>query len=139
VHTVDDLYRLFLEREKAFQDKTQEIFATMDYLSNAIILHLEADAKDVKWISIDSVGSEIVIMVSIPSTDPNQYVPPSMTPSQLLTIVIPSSVVDTGESELIHQYLDETFDIRKHDGEDMDLQDLTGIIAASPANRRIVH
>lgn len=139
MHNVDDMYRLLLERERAFQDKTQEIFGNIDYLTDAIIAHLAVDPKDIGWISLDMIGREIIVMVSVPITDPQLYVEPGTTPAELLTIALPTSVVDTCETELILQYLEETFDIRKYDGKDDIDGDLTGIVHAAPTTRRTVH
>lgn len=137
MHPADDLYRLLLEREQAFQDKTQEVFCNVSFLTDAIVSHLNVAASDIKWISIDKIGVEIVIMVSVPNREKGQYVAPSYTPVQVLTIVIPESVVDTAETDTISQFLDETFDIRKNDGDDN--PNLHGIIAAEQTVRRILH
>lgn len=141
MNSVDDLYRLLLEREKAFQDKTQDVFGQVPFLCDAIITHLQVPPTEIGWISIDMVGFEIILMVSVPVNNPQMLVPPGTKPAQLLTIVLPTSVVDTGESESIVQYLEETFDVRKYDGQSDPTTDgeLTGIVNIVPTTRRILH
>lgn len=137
--TIDDLYRLLLEREKAFQDKTQEMFGQLDFLTNAIMGHLNVPHTSIGWVSIDKIGMELIIMVSVPNDEKGVYEAPGTRASQLLTIVIPESVVETGETDTIQQFLDETFDIRKYDGKSEVDSELTGIVAISESTRRTIH
>lgn len=137
--TIDDLYRLLLEREKAFQEKTQDMFGQLDFLTNAIMAHLNVDHRNIGWISIDKIGKELVIMVSVPNDEKGAYAPLGAVPIQFLTIVIPESVVETGETDTITQFLDETFDIRKYDGKSEVDPELTGIVAVSESTRRTLH
>lgn len=137
--TIDDLYRLLLEREKAFQEKTQDMFGQLDFLTNAIMGHLNVAPRDIGWISIDKIGKELIIMVSVPNDEKGAYATPGSLPIQILTIVIPESVVETGEIDTIQQFLDETFDIRQYDGKSEVDADLMGIIAVSESTRRTLH
>jgi hypothetical protein len=137
MHPADDLYRLLLEREWAFQDKTKEVFSTILYLTDAIQEHLEVATADIQWISIDRIGVEIIVMVSIPNMEHCEYAAPGFAPTQLLTIILPESVVDTAEKDTIKQFLDETFDIRKGDSEDN--EDLQGIVSVEYTATRILH
>lgn len=137
--TIDDLYRLLLEREKTFQEKTQDMFGQLDFLTDAVVRHLDVPRRDIGWISIDKIGRELVIMVSIPNDEKGVYVVPGTTATQHLTIVLPESVVETGDSYLIQQFLDETFDIRKYDGNSDIDSELTGIVSVSESTRRTLH
>ena len=134
----DDMYRLLLEREKTFQDKTQEVFAGSEFLCQAIQEHLKVNARDTKWLSIDMIGQDIVVMVSIPDLTSDDYAAPGHEPVKVLTVVIPCSVVDIGDPEVILNFLEETFDIRQFDGEEVD-EDIHGIVAAAASTRGILH
>lgn len=136
MYKIDDLYRLLLEREAAFQDKTQELFRSVKFLTEAIIAHLEVSPVDISWLSLDRIGTEIIVMLSVPHTVQGQYIPPSCSPVQLITIIIPESVVDTAESHTIRQFLDETFDIRSGDGDNPSLR---GVIMTEQTIRRTLH
>lgn len=137
---IDALYRLLLKREVAWQDHTTEIFASAEYVTTGVINYLDLPVEDIKWDSIDVIGNEMLIQVTIPNSDRFQYVEPGERSIQTLTIVLPVSVVEAEDTDLITAFLHDTEDVRKHDHraphEDSDIQ---GVVGYSIATKRTIH
>jgi hypothetical protein len=138
---VDALYRALLAREEEWQNRTTEIFAGAEYVTTGIINYLNQAVEVITWESIDVIGNEMLIQVSIPNDDRFQYVEPGESSIQTLTIVLPTSVIEVEDSELITQFLHDTEDVRKHDhrGYDEDSSEDQGVVGYSIATKRTLH
>lgn len=138
---VDNMYRLFLEREQLFQECTLVILSQIKFVTDGIKEYLELAPGDISWSSVEIIGHEMFVVVSIPSTDRFQYVPPGTSGTKTLTIVLPLSVIEAGDSHLIADYLIETEDVRQNDH--LIVQDEpetpTGVVGLSNSFKKIIH
>ena len=133
----DLMYSLFLEREQQYADNTLNIWANIPFVTDAIKQYLGAPAQSISWLSIDKIGPEIVIMLSIRNDDRFMYVKPGSIASRVLTIIIPTSVAETDDANLICEYLKETQDIRN---QDMHPElERGGVVHVTEATRRVLH
>lgn len=136
---VDTLYRALLAREVEWQDRTTEIFAVAGYITTGVINYLDLPVNVIKWESIDVIGNEMLIQVTIPNGDRFQYIEPGEQSIQTLTIVLPVSVIEAEDEDLIMAFLHDTEDVRKHDHRGPDESDAQGVVGYSIATKRTIH
>jgi hypothetical protein len=137
---VDVLYHALLAREVEWTNRTTEIFSKAEYLTQGIINYLDLPIASIKWESIDVFGQEMMIQVSIPNTDRFEYVEPGERNIQTLTIVLPVSVVEAEDTDLITAFLHDTEDVRKDDHLQPDTEESAqGIVAYSLASKETIH
>lgn len=140
MYIIDSLYRALLAREVEWQNRTTEIFAEAQYITTGIINYLDLPVEDIKWESIDVIGQEMLVQVTIPNDDRFQYVEPGERALQTLTIVIPTSVIEVEDSDLITAFLHDTEDVRKHDHREPEQEEAAqGVVGYSKITQRTIH
>lgn len=135
---LDTLYGLILDREVEWQRRTREIIQKCGFVATGIIAYLELPKEAITWDSLDVIGQEFYVQVTIPAFDRFRYVDPGEMLHQTLTIILPMSVVETEDADLITVYLQETEDIRKHDHRQPE-DETGGIVALQTVTKRSVH
>jgi hypothetical protein len=135
--TLDTMYLKFLEREQQYRLATDEIWSHIDFVAEGVSKYLRVPPNTISWNSVEIIGPEMVIMVSMLSKDRHQYAPPGSLASRILTIIIPISVVETNDAAIITQYLNETEDVRSNDTHPE--IERGGVIAYINTTRRMIH
>jgi hypothetical protein len=137
---VDTLYQSFLDREVAWQNQTDVIFSQAEFITTGVINYLDLPVDQIKWESIDVIGQEMLIQVTVPNDDRFQYVELGEHNVQTLTIVLPVSVVEAEDSDLITAFLHDTEDVRKHDHRELQPEeDAQGVVGYSTGSNRTLH
>ena len=71
---LDTLYGLILDREVEWQRRTREIIQQCGFVATGIIAYLELPKEAITWDSLDVIGQEFYVQVTIPAFDRFQYV-----------------------------------------------------------------
>lgn len=138
--TLDEMYRLFVVRETNYQENTDIIWSHIKFITDGIINYLDLPVEQVEWNTLDVIGNEMVIMLTIPYNDRFQWVASHETTVQILTIVLPTSVVESYDSDLITGFLNDTEDVRRMDNgkEDYDITP-QGVVGFANVTKKVIH